>query len=84
MLNFSFSELLVVAVVGFIALKPGELKSSLKFVMGLIAKLKREYQTFMNDLNKEVKYITDLEGNQQRTYDTDKMFKDIKGKRDDQ
>ncbi len=76
---FSISELILVAIVGFLVLGPKELFASIKAIRSMILNFKAYYEDFMRYLSKEfesddyIKIIFDDEGLPQKVYDLEKI-----------
>ena len=93
MFNFSFSELLIVALVSILTLGPKESVNALKNLGKYASKFKDWYQSYINYFQNEldvenvamekkkekelVNYIVDLEGNLQQTYDLSDIMPEI-------
>ena len=94
MFDFSFSELIIVGVVGLLVIGPDELPSIIKNVRKIIAKVKllsREFTSAITEgeefgdlkkeadkINQDLKTIIDLEGNEQPTYDISDVMPEVR------
>jgi sec-independent protein translocase protein TatB len=93
MFDFSFSELLVVGVVGLVVLGPEELPVIIRNCKKIITQVKEVGKEFTDSimemdelkdlkeearkLNEDIKTIVDLDGNVQRTYDISDIMPEI-------
>jgi sec-independent protein translocase protein TatB len=85
MLDFSFSELILIAVVGLLVIKPQDIPVVMRHVMSfwrevrsLYLGLKRQVEEVMdeagvNDLRQNMTTIIDLEGKPQKAYDVSEL-----------
>lgn len=82
MLGISWAELIIIGVLALIILGPKELPFALKKIGNFFGKLKVFSDEFLGDLNKEIeepkKYIKDLDGKIQPTYNLDDIKPDNK------
>ena len=93
MLDFSLSEMALIALVGILVIKPEDLPAVIRAVKGIkqkIHNLKQEVSDSIADIDalktlkedydaieKEFKTITDLNGNPQRIYDIEAIKRDL-------
>lgn len=85
MFDFSFSELLIVAVVTLLVVKPEDIPGILRTIgkgLGKLRELSREWanlleeaqkQSGMDDLKREMKTVIDLEGKEREAYPVEDM-----------
>lgn len=78
MFDFSFMEFIIVAVVAFLVLGPQEMVRVVKDIRQIYMRLKRWVEDYWHALEAEygepIKYIKDIEGNLQPTYDIEEML----------
>jgi sec-independent protein translocase protein TatB len=95
MFDLSWSEILLVGIVALLVIGPKELPTAIRFCKKLLRKMKnltQELSSAFNEiepiddlkkeaekLNKDITYITDLEGNLQPTYDISDIVKKPEG-----
>ena len=83
MFGISFAELVVIAFVALLIIGPDELPAILKKFGKIVGRIKVMGAEFMGAINDEVeqpkKYIKDLHGNLQETYDIEDLIKKKKG-----
>ena len=83
MFGISFGELVVIAFVALLIIGPKELPATFKKIGKIVGRLKAMAAEFMRTINDEVeqpkKYIKDLQGNLQQTYDIEDLIKKKKG-----
>jgi Sec-independent protein translocase protein TatA len=85
MFDIGWSEIIVVAIVGCLALDVKDIFKILKWVKQVTRHfnvLTKEIKEFFVDLEQETKSIVDLDGNKQKTYDLDDITPDLKKKED--
>lgn len=86
MFGISLPELVVIAFAALLILGPNELPVVLKKIGTLVGQLKSLANQFMEEINREVdspkKYIKDLNGKMQETYDIEDLI-DMKKKEGD-
>jgi Sec-independent protein translocase protein TatA len=85
MFDIGWSEIIVVAIVGCLALDVKDIFKILKWVKQVTRHfnvLTKEIKEFFVDLEQETKSIVDLDGNKQKTYDLDDIAPDLKKKED--
>lgn len=86
MLGLSLGEVLLIMLVGFLVLGPAEMTRLVSELRGFINKVQQWYHQYYGTItdslpNSEqeiVKYIIDMDGNVQRTYDLTKIMPDLK------
>lgn len=82
MFGISFSELIIIAFAALLIIGPKDLPMVLRKVGKVVGKIKRMGEEFMDALNAEIdqpkKYIKDLNGNLQKTYDIEDLIKQKK------
>ena len=92
MYDFSFNELLIVAIVAILVVGPKDLPKILAYVRNLLSKLKSlgqevtsgldevinqaEVKDVASKVNEDLKTIIDLEGKEQVTYDISDFLKE--------
>lgn len=84
MFGISFSELIIIAFAALLIIGPKDLPMVLRKVGKAFGKIKKLGDEFMDALNTEIeqpkKYIKDLKGNLQQTYDIEDLIKEKKDK----
>lgn len=92
MFGFSIGELLLVLLIAVGVLGPKEMVEIVKSIKQSFLDIEEKSKSYLKYLDKETKhefeeeivnYITDMEGNLQRTYDLSKLFPDIKDQTED-
>lgn len=85
MFGISFSELLIIAFAALLIIGPKDLPMVLRKVGKAVGKIKKLGDEFMDALNTEIdqpkKYIKDLDGNLQKTYDIEDLIKKKKSEK---
>lgn len=78
MFGISFSELVIIAFAALLIIGPNELPKVLRKVGQAVGQIKKLGNEFMDALNKEIeeptKYVKDLKGNMQHTYDIEDLI----------
>lgn len=82
MLGISLPELVVISFAALLVLGPKELPVVLKKIGQIVGEIRKLADEFMTAVNQEVespkKYIKDLKGNLQETYDIEDLINDTK------
>lgn len=78
MFGVSFSELIIIAFAALLIIGPKELPFVLRKLGKVVGKVKGMGTEFMDALNQEIdepkKYVKDLKGNLQQTYDIEDLI----------
>ena len=79
MFDFSWAEIIVVALVGLLLIGPDELPSVIRSCKNVIKKVKEIGSDFTSSIleSDEIRTIIDLEGNEQETYDMSDIMGEI-------
>jgi len=82
MFGISFAELVVIAFAALLIIGPNELPATLKKIGKIVGHIKAMGAEFMRAIDDEVdqpkKYIKDLKGNLQQTYDIEDLINEKK------
>jgi sec-independent protein translocase protein TatB len=83
MFGISFSELIIIAFAALLIIGPKDLPMVLRKMGKAVGKIKKLGDEFMDALNAEIdepkKYVRDLKGNLQQTYDIEDLIDKKKG-----
>lgn len=78
MFGISFSELIIIAFAALLIIGPKDLPQVLRKLGKYVGKIKNMGSEFMDALNQEIdepkKYVKDLKGNLQQTYDIEDLI----------
>lgn len=81
MFDFSFMEFIIVAIVAVLVLGPQELVRVVKDIRQIYMRMKRWIEDYWHALEAEyeepIKYIKDMDGNLQPTYDIEEVLSKI-------
>ncbi len=93
MFDFSWAEIVVVALVGLVVIGPSDLPKVIRFIKKTISKVKNVSREFTKsildegeinslkkeaeEVNQDLKQIVDLEGNLQDTYDVSDIYDEL-------
>ena len=97
MFDLSFAEITIVAIIALLVIGPKDLPKAISFIKKITAKVKNLTNEFTssisdideisdlkeeaNKINKDLKTIIDLDGNEQPTYDLSEIIDEIDNKK---